>query len=218
MKTTRNLLALIAAVSTALTATADVWESRDDVLLKFQGLSPAESEDWDSGAGLELQGRFWSGEDAGVALAVGLYSWRATSDFVEESDDYGYAALTIDGDASLVPVGISGLYKAPLGESVSLIFEAGVRYVFVDSKVSADIYYEDYYGTDCLKEDIEIDDFFMGVLGLSLEAQLDSGFFLQAGLGYQFDLGSPNESFLGEDIGPTRFNAGSVHLGCAWLL
>ena len=204
------------AVVLGLTVSAVGEETSEGLAVVVRGLNPQESADWRSAGGVEVQARFWNDDAFGVAVAAGFESWQAETEFFEEQDSYGYFGTWIAGDASLVPVGISLLCRAEITEQVSLVFDGGLRYVFVDSGIHADVETDDGDGWVYSRDRVEIDDFLAGVVGMSLDAAVADGVSLFAGLGYQFGLTDAHEQYLGADIGSTSFQASSFHCGMAW--
>lgn len=213
MKSGKLLIVAMAIAAAAALGAAAENEEYADMVVRFQGLSPAASEDWDTAAGIEAQLRLWDSERVAIALAIGFDSWEAKEEFSEDDDGSSYVAMHVSGEASLVPVGISAVYRAPLAGGLSLVMEAGVRYVFVDSAITTEVAYEDALGSDYFVEDVEIDDAMLAVLRVGLQADLSQELSIEGGIGYQFDVGRPNETFLGEDIGSTSFKAGSAYAG-----
>ena len=210
MQTTMKL-ATMGVLLLAVGAYAQQGES--ELALRFRGLAPERSEDWDSAAGAELQWRHWGNANAGFALAGGVATWKALRDFVEDDSAAGYYSSLIEGHAQMGSVGASLLARGALGPGVDLVAEGGARYLFVNSDVTARTYSEDRSGARSSSDTLEIDDTWVGLIGLSLEAELSGALSLHGGLEYQFDLGAPHETYLGRDIGETSFSAASVVLG-----
>ena len=212
MKTRLKATAVgIIIIGMAFTSTGQSESS--DLLVRFRGIGPSQDEDWDTAAGMEFQARFWQSETAGFSLAMGITSWDAVSEYLEEYDDFGYYSSVIEGDVSAIPVGGSLWFRSHPSPGLSLTLEAGLRYLIVESDIHTLAYYEDADGIFSADDIIEIDNALVSVFGLHLEAQVSDGFALQAGLGYQFDLTGPEETVLGESLGATDFSGGSFTLG-----
>jgi len=162
-----------------------------------EGVIPGD-DSWDIGYGASAQVIFWTETGLGFGLYAGAQMWDVTDDVVVYGEDLGggvgYAqGLGLDGEAIMIPVGASALYKIALGETASLTLEGGVRYVIVNSNVEL-IYAEafaDAYGNYIAAAEsyeIDFDDGIVGVVGADFELALSEGFYLFAGAGYQFDV------------------------------
>lgn len=215
MKASRIVAAIaMMAVVPALTAFAE--PRKPDVMTRFQAFMPQTSEDWETGGGIELQARFWSSESFGTALCLGFDSWTAKSEYSESSDEFGTTTTSIYGNVGMIPVGVSVLYRNNVSGRVAMVFEAGVRYVFTESNINAEIATSDSTGTSYQKDKIETDSIFIGLVGVGVETELMDGMSMQLGFGYQFDLTKPHETFGGEDMGTTSFNSPMVNIGLTW--
>lgn len=183
-------------------------------LFRFRGSGPVENDEWETAAGVEFQARFWGG-NVGIAFAGGVATWDAVSEFVEDFDADSYYSSSIEGSATLVPVGVSLLTRGHIGPNLSLVLEGGARYVFVDSSIDSAAYLEDGNGVVFSDDRIDIENAWLGIAGVSLEADMSEAVSFHAGLEYQFDLTRPRETYLGEDIGETSLSAVSAVLGVA---
>jgi len=206
---------VIIAVSIGATLACRAQSESSDLLIRFRGVHPSEEQDWDSGAGVELQARFWQSENVGFSLAAGIGSWDVVSEYLEEFDEYGYYSSVIEGDASVIPVGGSLWFRGAPSPAIKLTFEAGLRYLIVESDIYASAYLEDVDGTFSSYDRIEIDNALVSILGVHLEAQVSDSFALHAGLGYQHDLTGPEETVLGESLGETDFSGTLFTIGAA---
>ena len=211
MKTAALILATL-----ALAVPGALANPHSELAVRGRFLSPDKTVDWDSAAGIDLQARFWQDSRIGIGLSLGFESWDAESELSEEEDEYGYFGMDIGGRADLMPIGLSVLLRPGLSDRVSLTLEGGLRYVFVESDITADVAVEDAFGAAFFSDVVDIDDAFLGVVGADLEIFLGDGVSLLMGLGYQFDLSDPSESFLGDDIGETSFTATSVNAGLSF--
>ena len=183
-----------------------------DLVAKLQGIAPSQSVDWNAAGGVEAQAQFWATPTRGVALTMGVQRWDAPQELLEGEDAQGAYSQWIGGDATIVPVGASLLVRHPVGQGLFLTAEAGLRYVMVESQLTVDASFEGDEGTQTLSDVIEIEDTVLGVLGLSLDGWFGDGLMLGAGLSYQFDIGNPQETINGADIGSTGFGGLSVAL------
>jgi len=214
MKATRLSLAL--ALAPILIAALTQPAANAELAARVHGLCPVEDRDWSAGAAVELQARHWNSENMGVACSLGFGTMTAVDELIEENDAFGSLSVAVGGETALVPVGLSALLRGGLGPDIALVAEAGLRYVFIDSAVIANVTAEDAHEIAYVSEEIQIDDTVLAVIGFTLTAGLAEGVTLEAGVGYQVDMRKPHEWFLGEDVGPTSFQAASGHFGLAW--
>lgn len=210
-------LAVMIAVVAAMPATNSLADARKpDFSTRLQAFMPRNTDDWDAGGGADFQARFWSSENFGTALCVGFNSWTVKSEFSEDSNASGTTTTSIYGSMGMIPVGISVLYRNNIAEKVALVFDVGVRYIFTQSNINAEITAEDANGTSYFKDTISTDNTFTGLIGISVESEMMDGMTLQLGFGYQFDLTKPRETFTGNDMGATSFNSAMLNVGLAW--
>ena len=207
------MFAMIAAMP-AVNALAEA--SNPDILTRMQIFVPQRTEDWDAGSGVELQARFWSSKSFGTALSLGFDSWAAKSEFSDTSDAQGTMTTSIYGNMTVIPVGVSALYRNNVSEKVALVFEAGVRYLFLKSNINADVVTDDASGTSHFKDKITTDNVFAAVFGVSVESAITDTMSFHLGVGYQLGLTEPHETFSGEDMGTTSFNSPIVDVGVTW--
>jgi hypothetical protein len=186
-----------------------------EVAAQVQALAPAESGDWSSGTGAEMQLRFWDMSGVGVALAAGVQSWDSRTEYLETDDGTSAVATQIRGKADLIPIGASVLMGGPIGDRLAIVCEVGFRYAIVDSSVVTDIAYVDSRGSAYAQDPIEIDDTFLAVFGLDLAFAATETLCLTAGLGYQFDLMQPDQTIYGGSLGSTDFSAFTFRFGVA---
>jgi len=218
MKTVRVLaVSVAAAVCICTSSFADGFGNlKADTAVRLRAFMPQQEEDWDSAIGAEIQARFWSDGNIGVALSLGIDTWQARNEYSEQSDDVGTIASSIYGSMTLLPVGASVLFRNQVGSGLAVILEAGVRYVFTDSNLNAEITYTDASGETFSRDRIYCDRPFLGVVGVTLEGAMSEDISFHLGLGYQFDLTRPHETFMGEDAGVTSFTSPMVNLGLSW--
>ena len=199
----------------AFTTCALAQDASIEVSAQVQALAPAESGDWSSGTGAEVQLRFWDVSGVGVALAAGIQSWDSRTEYLETDDGTSAVATQIRGKADLIPLGASVLMGGPIGDRLGLVCEVGFRYAIVDSSVVTDIAYVDSRGSAYAQDPIEIDDTFLAVFGLDLAFAATETLCLTAGLGYQFDLMQPDQTIYGGSLGGTDFSAFTFRFGLA---
>ena len=210
MKTKQNAAAcivtgLIVCLNVAARA-AEPSEPASELMVRFGAIVPACEQDWDRGAQVEAECRFWQSEHTGVALSIGSSVWQARAEYAESGDAASAIATSVSGHAALIPMGVSLLYRVPVSPYVRWVLEGGVRYVVVDSSVMATVDYADAGGGYYLEDTIRTQNFLQGVVGLSLEGSIAEPLRLVGSVGYQFDLTDPMERFDGEDLGATSFD------------
>jgi hypothetical protein len=195
---------------------ADEAKASADFHVAVGFISPSDSEDWDAGTGVELQLRFWQSRRFALVAALGMESWDAVHEFVEDGDDSFYSLTDIDGSVTVLPVGLSLLFRSDPDKDISLTCAAGVRYAFVSSDVTAYTYYEDALGPLEVSDVIEIDNTVLAVVDLGLEFPVEQGISLSATARFQKDLLEPDETYQGDSIGSTRLDAFSFLMGFSW--
>jgi hypothetical protein len=116
-----------------------------------------------------------------------------------------------------MPIGLSVLLRRCLSPGLDITLEGGLRYVFVDANINVEVTTEDANGLGGYTETIDIEDTFLGVLGVNIEADFGNGLGVLLGAGYQFDFGQPHEKLMGQDLGATSFAGGTVSAGLIWV-
>lgn len=191
-------------------------DMKTEMAFKVNSLLPSDKESWDSAANVEIQARFWGDNQLGAAVSIGFGTWVAQGEYFEEEDEVGFYSSAIYGNVSEVPIGLSALFRTRINPTVSLIFEAGLRYVFISSGINVEIAEGDETGSSCRVERIDMDNAVQGVVGLGIEGSIDDSIVIFGGLDCRFDLVESHERFLGEDLGPTSLRAVSANIGVAW--
>lgn len=208
MKKRITLIIVLLLLTVANTVT---YAEKPDIVLSLKGYSPSDDDMYSSGFGAEAQIRFWPTSVFGIGLSLGAATWDVEPYYYSEYSYYdGRTYGEIDGDISLVPFGPSILIAPNLGSKVDLLLEAGLRYVAVDSNVTATVS-NYYYGT--YEFDIDIEDGIIGVLGVGLDVHLSEIVSLVFGLGYQFDLSKGEAELEGIDVGDHELEAFYAHFG-----
>jgi len=178
--------------------------------LKFGGEGVIPGDDsWDIGYGASAQVIFWTDSGLGLALSAGAQIWDVNDDVTGYVEDVGGGFVAkyregFEGDAVMLPLGASGLYRIALGETTSLILEGGLRYVIVNSNVKFVEAFEvdDATGNalvEAMSYDIDLDNGVVGLVGGDFEVALSESFNLFAGAGYQFDVLKGDISVVGID-------------------
>lgn len=179
-----------------------------DINVGFNWISPGRSGDWDRGAGLDVQARFWKNEHLGIAFMAGAETWDAVS-VVSDYDDGRVREYTaIDGDISATVLGVSLLYR-----SSGVFLDLGVRYMNIDSSVFVEYSYDGPGEKDYRYDTIKIDDTLLFSAKLGFELELVEGMWLVPSIGYQVDLRKPTEKFAGQPIGETDFRGMTLGVG-----
>lgn len=178
--------------------------------------NPNRSADWDVGAGVEAQLRLWKSRRLALVAAIGMESWEATPEYVEDGDDSFYSLTDIQGSASILPVGLSILFRSDPEKDISLTCAAGIRYALISSDIIAYTYFEDALGGIEVEDVIEIDDTVLAVVDIGFGFPVEQGMSLSATLRFQKDLLQPEETYQGELLGTTSFDAITFSMGFSW--
>ena len=106
--------------------------------------------------------------------------------------------------------GGSILLWGDLGNGLAIQFEGGLRYAIVDSNVRVQYGVPLQGGYSAVYESpIETDDTVLAIAALQIEYIADN-WRLGFGGGYQWDIGKPKQTFLGEPLEDADFSAGLV--------
>ena len=101
---------------------------------------PHQGGNWDSASGGEVQFIYWHLEELGWAFSAGYQAWkpRSSETLTPIDTPRGPATQfsTLSGDASMLPLSVSFIYRGELAPNVQGYAEAGIRYVLVDSEVN----------------------------------------------------------------------------------
>jgi len=188
-------------------------EGEYDVAIGFHSLSPTRDMDWDSGGGLDIQGRIWKNDHLGFALAGSFETWNAVSVISEVEGQNSYSYTAISGDAAVNSIGASVLYRSSQGGDVRLIIDLGLRYASISSAVYAEGAYDGPGGPNYSYDKIEIDDTLLFAAGAALEFSMTRNVSLELSIRGLVDLNKPEETFLGESLGDTDFGAVTFGIG-----
>lgn len=177
-----------------------------EIKLRGEYIKPKDEKYWEKAMGGSLQGIVWVQPNFGFGFEVGMQKWEST-----EAD---WTYLTIggtpfyaheEGDATAFPIGVSGLYKIPIGNVASILLEGGARYVAINSNVERrqEVPYGEtetriYYNNKTYEIDFE--DGFVGFIGANIEFDLGSGWSLFGGGGYQFDIAKGDYAVEGQAV------------------
>lgn len=177
----------------------------------FEGLylKPDQDDDWDKAIGAEIKAIFWQSNDFGFALAAGLQQWTPNDEMysygatLRGGIGYGYAGQ-LDGDATMIPIGASALWRINLREKATLVLEGGLRYVIVNSDVKLK-YAEALAGPRGIvvysdEKKNEIDDGIVGIIAANIQFKLSDKVDGFVGVGAQFDISKGGQTIGGRDI------------------
>jgi opacity protein-like surface antigen len=136
---------------------------------------------------------------------------------------YGYA-MGLEGDATMIPLGVSGMYNISFSPTTSLTLEGGIRYVIINSNVKfiqAEALVDSYGNrrTASRSYDLEYDNGILGVINAYFNMEISKGFRLFAGGGYKFDLVKGKVEAGGLDINyKNELKDLQISAGVAWDL
>lgn len=171
---------------------------------------PKDKDVWDNGYGVEGQLQFWPLNMLGFSLSFGGAQW----DLNGESVSYAAGGYSIsgkgDGDATLIPLGGSILFRPVNTHRLALTLEGGVRYVVVDPSADYEmtlttpnrvavgsvsgtggtrVYRYSVPGeTFSETADYDAEDAVIGLAQADLEFHISETLSLFAGCGWQFDI------------------------------
>lgn len=165
---------------------------------------------FESGYGATVSYREWFSFPWGVGANVGVAQWQVDS----SSSAYKYNQLTdYDGDALLIPLGISLYFNLIDWDNWNVILESGLQYVLVDSSVTV---FNNEEGVQ-KKQDVDIGDAVSWNLGAEYEYMAAENLYLQAGVGLQMDVVHGDTKYYGRSVRDTDFRAFYVRLGAKFL-
>lgn len=134
---------------------------------------------YDSGLGFGVQYRNWIGDPLGYGVSIGWAEWDTDSG---GTDIGGDVLGDFDGSVTLIPLGVSGLYKLADFADWKVTLEAGLKYVLADSGISA------VHFVGGREDDLDISDGVVGVIGADYERNVGTEWSWFVGAVYQFDL------------------------------
>lgn len=203
-------LSMVASVVLAAGVTNDI-----DFVGTVGYYMPGDDDNYDTGAGFEVQGRFWLHPQVGLALAIGGAQWGVNGGEEQDQVEGVDVSSSLDGDVTLLPIGASVLFRPVNNPKLALTFEVGARYVMVDSQVEGAIYASDRGSgrSIYIKEDLDIGDGFVGVMGANIEGKISNKVSVLGGIGYQFDITKGDVKWVDEDLGDSELRAFIAKLG-----
>ena len=189
-------------------------EITPEINLGFQIYMPSDDDSYDSGFGAEIQARFWQNRHFGLGLSAGLSSWLVNDTKADLSDNTAIISYDADGSVIMLPIGGSMFLRAFPNDNLMLLFEGGVRYVFVESNADISVEYTDIYGRYIrADQEIEIDDGIIGITSFSAKNAITEKFKIIGTLGYQFDIHKGDAKWLGEDMGENELESFFISAG-----
>ena len=201
-------------------------KTASDSALRVRGLylKPELEDYWDESYGLEVQLLYEWSRNVSFALSVGFQQWQANEALFDSVIQLGpnlfeVATIQDDGEANMIPLGLSVLFDADVNERIHLELEGGIRYVFVDSDVTESVVagLSDREGNisavGSAEGELDYDDGIVALLGLTLGYDISEAATLFAGGGYQFDLEKGDASIDGDVLFENELEAAFGQLG-----
>ncbi len=172
------------------------------------------SDDWDSGFGIDGKVLFWGNNNIAIAATGGFSKWDIDDDYASGYDMYGdYIEAEIGGDATLLSIGCSAIFEPKINKNFGLSFEAGFKYVYIDSNVDVDVAIYDYYGGTYFSDEIDIDSGVVGLIGIDLTFAFTEKTSLFLGGGFQFDISKGDAKWNGIELSENELKSFFVHMG-----
>ncbi|MCK5132541.1 MAG: hypothetical protein KAR40_10380 [Candidatus Sabulitectum sp.] len=151
--------------------------------------------DYSPGFGAEAQVRFWPRGNLGFAFTTGL-SFFTINQLIATTDDPITIDVAKEGTLLFFPIGGSILLSDNSNQNAELIFEAGVRYVFVNSNLEEVTTTTDSGTVTIDKIEYDIGNGIIGLVSAYVVTELSQKLSLSLGLGYQFDISKGKEVVL----------------------
>lgn len=145
------------------------------------------------GIGTEVQFRDWVSHPWGYSLAIGYGEWAADSN----ARSPGSQLYDFDGKLEVVPFGGSVMYNTFTGESWTLSLDGGIRWLAIDSKISARNTSQD----PATRYDVNVGDAIHVLLGVKADYNLSPDVLWSIGTGYRTDVSRGDVS---TELGPAR--------------
>jgi len=168
---------------------------------------PGDDDTWDNALGIDVQYIVWNTPTLGFAASGGIGSWNVNDELLIDYEA-GYA-MEIDGSATMLPLGASVLYRPSTSSSAKITFEAGLRYVIVNSGINIAATDGYYY----LEDEVDIDNGLVGIIGADLEFPLSPTANFGLGAGYQSDLSKGDASWFGVELGDNELKGLFIRIG-----
>jgi opacity protein-like surface antigen len=182
--------------------------------LRIQGLYISPSEDWDNSYGGEAQYIYWDTMAWGIGFSVGTAKWDVSEDFLSLRSISGVGGM--EGDVSMLPMGISILYRTPINEKIAITLEGGAKYVLLSSNIKANAVVTNGQNTIPVSGELDMDNAFTGILGADVDYDITQDISLFAGVGYQFDIQKGTVNWTGAELGDAELKGTVVKGGIAF--
>jgi len=183
--------------------------NQSDIVFDLSYHDPDVDDVYDFGLMFDVMVRGWYKNHLGFAVAVGAGGYQADGTASSLTTATVTPAKT-SGNIWTLPIGMSGLYQIALGKDAMLSFDAGFRFVTVHS--DADLR-ATLAGSGTFKDEIDIDNGWIGVLGLNYEKQISDNVSWLIGGGYQFDIDKGEAEWRGIDLGDNKLESVFMRIG-----
>lgn len=213
MKAILPPLAILLTLNSLFAGTPASQEQPSELKISAMVISPSKTADWTTASGIDVQFRFWNPQNIGIGLSIGAQEWDAVSSVYTDSDSTGSVSMSIDGNMTSIPIGISLLHRIPLTSDMHMILDVGLRYMSSSSDIFVTSYVTQRNTTSVYVDKVHCEDSFAAVFGIYAEGLRAGNMAFHFGIGYQADVTKPHESFLGNDIGTTRLSGATFSIG-----
>ena len=146
-----------------------------------------------TGYGALVSYREWFSFPWGVGLSLGLSQWQVD----DEAEAFKVPYLSdYDGEALVVPVGLSLYFNLIDWDNWNLILESGLQYVLIDSSVTV---FNNEPGVE-ETQDVDIGGALLWLVGAEYEYMVAEDIYVTGGLGFQTDLMTGETDYAGGDL------------------
>jgi len=161
-----------------------------------------------TGYGVSFEYREWFQFPWGVGASIGLDSWKVNGN----SGAYKYDALiNYDGDATLIPLGVSMYFNVIDWDSWNIIVGSGFQYLIVNSDVSV------FSEEDNKRHKMRIDNAILWNIKADYEYMIAENVYLLGGAGYQVDVMKADTAYSVYDARSTSFRGFFFQAGAKYL-
>jgi opacity protein-like surface antigen len=182
--------------------------------LRIQGIYTSPSDDWDNSYGGEAQYIYWDTMAWGIGFSIGTAKWDVSEDFLSLRSVSGIGGM--EGDVSMLPMGVSILYRTPVNEKIAITFEGGAKYVLLSSNIKANAVVTNGQNTIPVGGELDMDNAFTGILGADVDYDITQDVSLFAGAGYQFDIQKGTVNWTGAELGDAELKGTVVKGGISF--
>lgn len=209
---------VFSSVWMALCMSSSIYGADTQTRLILCHSMPTDTSFWDHGNSLEAQYVYWKDPYLGLSLSTAAGSWKVNDhvDIMNLAGQGPTRSIRTSGRADLLALGASvvcdpnagGAMKTQNGiGNVSILFESGVKYVFINSDIETSEAMagegEIIYG----KKPVDIDDGLIGLVTADIVLPFPHAVKMFLGMGYQFDIFKGGMSWAGYDLGDNRFKS-----------